>query len=75
MRISNFEQEMAEQRVEEEKEAAIAGARRALAGLGQADCEECGRPIGEARRKAIPSAIRCFACQDAMEAERRKVAR
>ncbi|MEY9717871.1 phage/conjugal plasmid C-4 type zinc finger TraR family protein [Sinorhizobium fredii] len=75
MKVSNFDQELAELRVEEEKQAAIASARMALSGVGQADCEECGRPIGEARRAAMPSATRCFSCQEAFETERRRVAR
>lgn len=72
MRIGNFDRELSEQRVEQEKEAAIAAARSALAGPGLVECEECGKPIGEARRRAMPSATRCILCQDVHEREQRK---
>ncbi|MNF08968.1 hypothetical protein D3C80_2095150 [compost metagenome] len=72
MRLGNFERELAEQRVEEEKEVAIANARKALSCIGRVDCDECGRPIREARRKAMPSATRCFACQEAHEEGKRR---
>lgn len=46
--------------------------RRARANLpsgpGLARCEECGDPIPEARRKALPGVRRCIACQE--EADR-----
>ncbi|WP_457812940.1 TraR/DksA C4-type zinc finger protein [Sinorhizobium meliloti] len=75
MRIGNFDRELSEQRVEQEKEAAITAARSALAGHGLNECEECGKPIGEARRRAMPSATRCILCQDTHERELRKVNR
>lgn len=31
------------------------------------DCIDCGRPIGEARRAALPEAIRCVGCQGKIE--------
>ena len=30
-------------------------------------CEECGSPIPEARRKAVPGVQLCIACQSALE--------
>lgn len=30
---------------------------------GISDCVDCGEEIGEARKKAVPSAVRCFDCQ------------
>ncbi|WP_085025578.1 TraR/DksA C4-type zinc finger protein [Ensifer aridi] len=75
MRIGNFERELSEQRVEQEKETAIAAARSALSGLGKDECEDCGKPIGEARRRAMPSATRCVICQTIHEREQRKVIR
>ncbi len=75
MRIGNFDRELSEQRVEQEKEAAIAAARSALAGPGLIECEECGKPIGEARRRAMPSATRCVVCQTIHEREERRVNR
>jgi phage/conjugal plasmid C-4 type zinc finger TraR family protein len=32
-------------------------------GEGLADCEECGDPIPEPRRRALPSARTCMQCQ------------
>lgn len=32
-------------------------------GEGTQDCVECGDPIPEARRRALPSARTCIACQ------------
>ena len=34
------------------------------------DCVDCGEPIGDKRKAAMPSAIRCLACQQAKEATR-----
>ena len=31
------------------------------------ECEECGVHVGLARRKALPYATRCVACQSALE--------
>lgn len=39
-----------------------------LSQKGQLDCEDCGEEIPEARRKALPSAIRCIKCQSIFEA-------
>jgi phage/conjugal plasmid C-4 type zinc finger TraR family protein len=38
-------------------------------GPGRSDCEECGQPIPEARRKAVPGVRLCIACQSAVDAE------
>jgi phage/conjugal plasmid C-4 type zinc finger TraR family protein len=47
---------------------AVAGARaRMPSGPGLADCEECGGPIPEARRRALAGVRTCFACQSARE--------
>ncbi|WP_457587304.1 TraR/DksA C4-type zinc finger protein [Ensifer canadensis] len=72
MTIGDFERELSEQRVEQEKDAAIAAARAALTGPGLAHCEDCDRPISEARRQALPSATRCVVCQDLHEIDKRK---
>jgi phage/conjugal plasmid C-4 type zinc finger TraR family protein len=42
-------------------------ARSQLSGEGSEDCEDCGRSIPLARRKAMPSATRCIHCQDQYE--------
>lgn len=31
------------------------------------ECEDCGGPIPEARRRAAPGCIRCVACQNVFE--------
>lgn len=33
-------------------------------------CEQCGRPVGQARLEAVPWALLCIACQERDEAER-----
>ena len=38
-------------------------------GPGRRDCEECGEPIPEARRRAVPGVRLCVACQQARDAE------
>lgn len=42
-------------------------ARHAPRGVSAADCKECGDPIPEARRVAVPGCERCAACQDLSE--------
>lgn len=51
----------------QQQEAAIAQIRATLTSAGADDCLECGKPIGEARRAALPSAIRCVGCQAVIE--------
>ncbi|MFV3126106.1 TraR/DksA C4-type zinc finger protein [Niveispirillum sp. KHB5.9] len=34
---------------------------------GQAECEDCGEAIPEARRRAVPDAVRCVFCQAQVE--------
>jgi phage/conjugal plasmid C-4 type zinc finger TraR family protein len=38
-------------------------------GPGREDCEECGEPIPEGRRQAVPGVRLCLACQAARDAE------
>ena len=35
-------------------------------------CADCGKPIGDERRKALPSAVRCVTCQARWESSRRR---
>ena len=44
---------------------------RAQLGTGQsrAECEECGEPIPEARRRAVPGVACCVSCQEARDQE------
>lgn len=49
------------------RERAITAIRRKLLpeeNAGLEDCEDCGDPIGEGRRLAVPSAKRCTICQN-----------
>lgn len=39
-------------------------------GPSRTHCEECGDPIPEARRKAVPGVRLCVACQEALDSER-----
>jgi phage/conjugal plasmid C-4 type zinc finger TraR family protein len=48
---------------------AVAAARARLAGgEGESHCVECGEEIPEARRRAMPGAVTCVACQSARDA-------
>lgn len=51
----------------QQQDAAIAQIRAGLATEGADECVECGEPIGDARRAALPSAIRCVGCQARVE--------
>ena len=42
-------------------------------GPGRSHCEECEKPIPEARRQALPGVRLCVACQEALDAEERTV--
>lgn len=55
-------------RAAEERTAQI---RASLQGDGQDECEDCLAIIPEARRAAIPNAIRCAPCQQVAEAKGR----
>lgn len=66
---SNAAFDLAEQRIEEEREAAIATARAALRSAGTLDCVDCGCSISLARRQVYPSATRCLECQQVAEKE------
>lgn len=60
--------------VQEQIDASIADAveraRSALTpGTGRTHCVECGEPIPEARRRAVPGVSRCVACQQEKDAE------
>jgi len=59
--------ELAEQRTEQERDAAVSRTVAALDGAGTADCIDCGEAIDPARKAALPSACRCFDCQSLRE--------
>lgn len=68
---SNAAFDLAEQRIEEEREAAIAKSCAALRASGTEDCVDCGCTISIARRRVYPSATRCLECQEFAEKEAR----
>lgn len=54
--------------IEDSVKDALASARaRMPSGEGLTECEDCGAQIPEARRKALPGARRCVACQSARD--------
>ncbi|ADJ28771.1 DksA/TraR family C4-type zinc finger protein [Nitrosococcus watsonii] len=56
--------------IEASVEDAVKRARsRITSGESATHCEECGSPIPEPRRKAIPGAQYCISCQSAIEAQ------
>ncbi|QND45215.1 TraR/DksA family transcriptional regulator (plasmid) [Rhizobium lusitanum] len=61
----NFD--LADQRAEEEREAQIAAASRALRSQGTIYCQDCPAEIPADRRAACPSARRCIKCQGLYE--------
>lgn len=70
MNLSNSAYELAEARTQQERQAAIESASKAVAKTGLCICQDCGLMIGEARQKAAPFARRCINCQTAFEHER-----
>mgnify|MGYP001562071801 CR=1 FL=1 len=54
--------------IEDSVKDALANARaRMPSGEGLAECEDCGEQIPKARRKALPGARTCVACQSARD--------
>lgn len=49
------------------KDAIDAVRARSMSGVSATHCDECGDPIPEARRVAVPGVRRCVACQSARE--------
>lgn len=61
------EQEQIDHTVED----ALQRVRRELpAGESLAECEACGAPIPEGRRRALPGVRLCVTCQEAQDADR-----
>jgi phage/conjugal plasmid C-4 type zinc finger TraR family protein len=48
-------------------DAVLAARARLPAGEGTTHCEECGEEIPEARRRALPGARTCVACQSSRD--------
>ena len=69
--MSERDFELADRRSEQEREAQIAAASRALKIAGFIHCKDCGCNISLARLRVYPSATRCFDCQADVEQEKR----
>lgn len=65
---SEFDREIGEERVEQERQARINAASAALKQQGREHCD-CGATISPARRRVYPSATRCLECQVIAEKE------
>lgn len=63
MNIGNFAVELGEHRVEQERQFKVRQAQNQLKCEGQEDCDDCGKTIPAARRKAAPFTARCIGCQ------------
>lgn len=61
--MSERDFELADRRSEQEREAQIAAASRALTATGRARCKDCDCSISPARLRVYPSATRCLECQ------------
>lgn len=72
VKLGNFAHELADLRAEQEREAGIQAARKALATQGSRVCVGCGEEIEAERRAALPSAKRCLQCQQRLERFRRR---
>ena len=63
---------MAQKLSEEALARSLSEARRSLArGESLTHCEDCGEPIPERRRQAVPGCTRCVACQALFERMKR----
>lgn len=64
--------ELAEYRVQREAEASVAAIQSQLSGQsGRLVCD-CGEPIPEARRLAVPHTTKCFECASRAELRTRR---
>lgn len=67
----NLAMELAERRVEQERDTSVARVQASLAhGSGASDCIGCGVVIPEARRRALPNADTCIDCAQQRETRR-----
>jgi phage/conjugal plasmid C-4 type zinc finger TraR family protein len=58
-----------QEQIDDSVKDAVAGARARLpAGEGRDTCEECGEPIPEPRRHALPGVRTCVPCQSERDA-------
>lgn len=74
MQAGNAAIELAERRVEQEAAAGIARIQARLAGSSGRFVCDCGEPISEARRQAVPHTNQCIDCATFAERTGRRVA-
>jgi phage/conjugal plasmid C-4 type zinc finger TraR family protein len=67
--LSEFDREVAQARIEQERDASLKAVTKALREIGTAACIDCGATIPPARRCVYPSATRCLECQVIAERE------
>ncbi|WP_082475618.1 TraR/DksA C4-type zinc finger protein [Rhizobium sp. Leaf341] len=70
MKTSEAALDLAQARIEQERDASVKAASIALLQTGTDLCIACDHPIPEERRRALPSARRCTECQTFVEAEK-----
>ena len=62
--------DLAERNAAQMVKSETARARLALDPKPDTECVECGEPISEARKRAMPAAVRCVACARNVEMRR-----
>lgn len=67
MNLSNKDFDKADELAQREREKGIEDAKKTLVNVGTDECIDCCEPIGSKRKKALPSARRCMACQNVIE--------
>lgn len=67
MSLSNFAFDLAGERAEQERNAAIARVSATVTAQGALICIDCDEEISVARRSAYPAAQRCIECQESYE--------
>lgn len=74
MNFGNADYELADRLAERERLAGVARVRAQLGGKsGRLICD-CGEPISEARRKAVPNTLKCVDCATFSERMKRRSA-
>lgn len=72
MKIGDAAIELAERRVEMERDAGVRRIQAKLAGSSGRFMCDCGDPIGEERRRAVPHTDKCINCATFLERQQRR---
>lgn len=67
MSSSNWDQELAEMRIDQERDAGVARISEIVHSQGETVCITCDEEISAERRSAYPAARRCTECQESYE--------